>query len=312
MAPSRPDFQDLKRRVSVERILGERGLLHTFSVSASKLVGPCPLHHGDSRNAFVVSRARNLWYCFTACRAGGDVIDLVRHLDHVGYAEAGRVLARLAGPEILAPSPPAGAFRPFTRSLNLDPNVPFLHEKGICPATAASFQCGLYRATGFLEGCVAVRLHDPQGNPLGYAGRTLDPQRAQRTGKWRLPAALPKRSILFNYHRIAARIAGGLALVEDPWSVMRFAQLRLPAVAILGTTISTEQCALLARAAAILLMLDGDAAGRQATSVVRNQLVAAGLRVVTTALPENTDPDQLADAELHAAWDCFSGLHQKP
>lgn len=312
MTPSRPDFQDLKRRVSLEQVLAERGLLHTFSVSTHNLVGPCPLHRGDSRNAFVVSRARNLWYCFTACRVGGDVIDLVRRLDHVGYAEAGRVLARLAGPQILAPPPQPAAFRPFTRSLNLDPNVPFLREKQIRPATAASFQCGLYRGTGFLEGCVAVRLHDPQGNPLGYAGRTLDPQRAQRTGKWRLPAALPKRSILFNYHRIAARLAGGLALVEDPWSVMRLAQVQIPAVAILGTTLSTEQCALLARAPAILLMLDGDNAGRQATRVVRDQLVAAGLHVVTTALPDNTDPDQLADPELRAAWDCFLALRQKP
>ena len=131
-------------------------------------------------------------------------------------------------------------------------------------------------------------------------------------GKWRLPAALPKRSILFNYHRIADQLAAGLALVEDPWSVMRFAQVQLPAVAILGTTLSTEQCALLTRAAAILLMLDGDAAGRLATSVVRDELVAASIRVVTTTLPNNTDPDQLADPELRAAWDCFSGLRPKP
>lgn len=312
MAPSRPDFQDLKRRVSLEQLLDQRGLLHTFSVSPNKLVGPCPLHRGDSRNAFVVSRARNLWYCFTACRARGDVIELVRRLDHVGYAEAGRVLARLAGPVILAPPTQPAAFRPFTRTLNLDPNIPFLREKAIRPATAASFQCGLYRGTGSLERCVAVRLHDPQGHPLGYAGRTLDPLRAQRTGKWRLPAALPKRSILFNYHRIAHQLTGGLAVVEDPWSVMRFAQLQLPAVAILGTTISTEQCALLVRAPAILLMLDGDPAGRQATRVVREQLVTAGLRVVTADLPDNTDPDQLADSQLQAAWDCFSALHQKP
>ena len=56
----------------------------------------------------------------------------------------------------------------------------------------------------------------------------------------------------------------------------------------------------------------GDAAGRLATSVVRDQLVAASIRVVTTTLPNNTDPDQLADPELRAAWDCFSGLRQKP
>ena len=196
--------------------------------------------------------------------------------------------------------------------MNLDPDTPFLRDKGIRPATAAAFHSGFYRGRGFLQDCVAVRLHDQDGKPLGYAGRTLDPHRAQRTGKWRLPAALPKHAILFNYHRVAPRLAGGLAVVEDPWSVMRFAQLGLPAVAILGTTISIDQRSLLASAPAILLMLDGDPAGRLATTALHEQLVATGPRVVTTALPENTDPDQLSDAELAAAWACFSGLRQTP
>lgn len=309
MAPSRPDFQDLKRRVSIEHVLGERGLLAAFSVSRHKLLGPCPLHRGDSRTAFVVSRSRNLWYCFTGCRVGGDVIDLVRRLDHVGYAEAGRLLARLAGPALL-PAPAPAVFRPFTATLGLEPDTPFLREKGIRPDTALAFQSGLYRGRGFLQGCLAVRLHDPDGDPVGYAGRVLDPSRARRLGKWRLPAALPKRSLLFNYHRVRHRLGAGLALVEDPWSVMRFAQAGIPAVAIMGTNLSHEQRALLSPAPAILLMLDGDAAGQHASLDIRAQLIASGVRVVRATLPENTDPDQLADTELHAAWNTFSALRQ--
>lgn len=296
--------------MSIERVLGERGLLQTLSVSTHKIVGPCPLHHGDSQTAFVVSRSRNLWHCFTGCRAGGDVIDLVRKLDHVGYIQAGRTLARLAGAELLAP--PAGVvFRPFTASLALNPDTPFLRDKGIRPETAATFHSGLYRGRGFLQGCVAVRLHDPNGDPLGYAGRTLDPDHSRRFGKWRLPAALPKRSLLFNYHRVQHRLREGIALVEDPWSVMRFAQAGLPAAALLGTTLSPQQHALLAPAAAILLVLDGDPAGQTATPAIRAQLLAAGQLVVAATLPENTDPDQLTDAELHALWDGFAVLRQK-
>ena len=310
MAPSRPDFQDLKRRVSIERVLGERGLLRTLAVSTHKIVGPCPLHRGDSRTAFVVSRSRNLWHCFTGCRAGGDVIDLVRKLDDVGYAEAGRTIARLAGTELLPPPAPV-VFRPFTASLALNPDTPFLREKGIRPETAATFQSGLYRGRGFLQGCVAVRLHDANGDPLGYAGRTLDPDRARRFGKWRLPAALPKRSLLFNYHRVRHRLGEGLALVEDPWSVMRLSQAGLPAAAMLGTTLSPQQHTLLATAAAILLLLDGDEAGRTATPAIRAQLLADGHLVVTATLPENTDPDQLTDIELHTLWDGFAALRQR-
>lgn len=310
MAPSRPDFQDLKRRVSIERVLDERGLLQTLSVSTHKIVGPCPLHNGDSRTAFVVSRSRNLWHCFTGCRAGGDVIDLVRKLDHVGYVEAGRTLTRLAGAELLAPPAPV-VFRPFTASLALNPDTPFLRDKAIRPETAATFHSGLYRGRGFLQGCVAVRLHDANADPLGYAGRTLDPDHARRFGKWRLPPALPKRSLLFNYHRVRHRLREGIALVEDPWSVMRFTQAGIPAAALLGTTLSPQQQALLAPAAAILLVLDGDDAGRTATPAIKAQLLAAGQLVVAAALPQNTDPDQLTDAELHALWDGFANLRHK-
>ena len=165
------------------------------------LIGPCPIHRGDSTTAFVVTRSKNLWHCFTRCHDGGDVVDLVRRLDESDYRSTAVYLASLAGTAATPTAPDSIPFRPFPSRLKLDPAVTFLADKGIRENTARSFEAGEYRGTGFLEGCVAVRLHDPLGHPLGYAGRVLESNSA-RPGKWRLPARLPKRSILFNFHRI--------------------------------------------------------------------------------------------------------------
>ncbi|MCU0293848.1 MAG: CHC2 zinc finger domain-containing protein [Thermoanaerobaculaceae bacterium] len=298
MTPARSlDFRFLKAHVTVERVLEARGLLASLRLRGNNLVGPCPIHGGDAPNGFVVSRAKNLWYCFTRCRAGGDVVDLVCLLDRSSYRETALYLASLAGATAHRPAPPPPAFRPFTARLDLNPRAPFLASKGICPATARAFDCGLFRGSGFLEGCVAVRLHDPRGQPLGYAGRILDPDRA-RHGKWKLPARLPKRSLLFNYHRAHGHPHRGLVVVEDPWSVMRLAQLRIPAVALLGTALSSEQAALLAPCSRILLMLDGDAAGRLAARDLLARL--APTQVGVAELPDRLDPDQLDDHDLEA------------
>ncbi len=300
------DFRDLKGRVAIEHVLADLGLLTGFSRRGDKLVGPCPLHRGDSNTAFVVTRSRNLWYCFTRCRGGGDVIDLVRRLRGYSYQNTARYLADLSG---VAPPPAVTppAFVPFTASITLDPRSPFLGQKQIRPDTARAFEAGAYHGRGFLQGCVAVRLHDPTGQPLGYAGRTLDPERVLREGKWRLPPRFPKASVLFNYHRVAAQLHRGLVLVEDPWSVMRLTQIGIPALALLGTTLSKAQHSRIESAPRILLMLDGDAAGRVATHDLRQSLPTgrSGPRVASVMLPEGIDPDQLSDRELHTSCALF-------
>jgi DNA primase len=298
------DFRFLKCHVTIERVLDARGLLDTMRPHGDNLFGPCPIHGGDSKNAFVVSLTKNLWHCFTRCRAGGDVVDLVRRLDSTDYRTTALYLASLADTTMPASRavPDTRPFQPFTARLSLDPAVPFLAQKGIRPDTARVFDCGLFRGAGFLQGCVAVRLHDPAGHPIGYAGRVMDPDRA-RHGKWRLPARLPKRSLLYGLHRIQNRADHGIVIAEDPWSVMRLAQIGAPAVALLGTTLSSEQAALLAPFPRILLMLDGDEAGRLAASDLRSRLVTP--QVGVAELPEGLDPDQLADHDLRAICGLF-------
>lgn len=99
MIPPRLIFSRLKRRVSIETLPAANGWLGSFQKRGDRLTGPCPLHGGDNPHAFVVSRSKNLWYCFTVCRAGGDVVELARRLLGLSYAETARCRTSLADGE---------------------------------------------------------------------------------------------------------------------------------------------------------------------------------------------------------------------
>jgi DNA primase len=303
MYPSPLAFSYLKRLVCIEQVLSARGVIASLKPCGQRLIGPCPVHHGDHPQAFVVDRSKDLWYCFTRCRSGGDVVALVQRMDHCPYPEVARYLASLAQrsttPARAEARAPHRAYQPYTRTLRLDPHAPLLAQKGIWAETARHFEAGAYPGPGFLQGCLAIRLHDPHGRPLGYAGRRLDPAQAQHYGKWKFPPGLPKREILYGFHRLPAPLPQGLAVVECPWGVMRLAQIGIPAVALLGLHLSCPQLELLRRNSRIVLMLDGDPAGRSASCQIADTLNQYTHTLVHRIdLPPGLDPDDLDDFEL--------------
>ena len=300
MIPPHLDFKYLKRAVSISRVLTDKGLISQFRVRGHKLTGPCPVHGGDNPGAFVANLSKNVWHCFTGCASGGDVIELVKRMDRIPLGEVARYLSSLAdSTPVHHPdrSPVAKPFRPFTRRLDLNPYTPFLEQKTIYPETARRFEAGVWNRPGFLKDCIGVRLHDPKSKPLGYAGRRLNPIDIKKYGKWKFPTSLPKSSLLYNYHRVRSHIKRGLVVVECPWGVMRLAQLSIPAVALLGTSLSPIQVDLLRNATRIILMLDGDVAGKNAIQNIRKKLDSV-LHITSFSLPDGLDPDDLNDSQL--------------
>jgi DNA primase len=300
-------FRHLKAQVGIGVILSRYGLDRHLNRRGDQLFGPCPLHGGDNQTAFRVNLARGIWRCFTAC-GGGDQVELIRKIERCSYREAARHLQRLAAalpkapPAINPPIPPREpTFTPFTRSLVLNPRCHFLQNlKAILPATAARFEAGTSGSSAFLKNMVAVRLHDMDGNPLGYCGRRLDPNEASRLGKWHFPKNLPKKQILYNAHRARCFQNQGIALVECPWAVMRIAQAGFPnAVAQLGTSLSQIQITWLANASFVLLMLGGDPPGHRAALSILNTLPAT-TKVLQYKLPDNMEPEDLPDSYLRS------------
>src|ERR1051326_8357462 len=54
--------------------------------------GCCPIHGGQSRDAFHVNLAKNVFHCF-ACGAAGTVLDFVAAMDRCSLREAALKLA---------------------------------------------------------------------------------------------------------------------------------------------------------------------------------------------------------------------------
>jgi DNA primase len=141
-----------------------------------------------------------------------------------------------------------------------------------------------------LKGCVAVRLHDGAGYPLGYAGRRLDSGAAATRGKWVFPPRLPKSSLLYGLHRAHGKV---VVVTECPWSVLRLAQIGVPGVGLLGVGISSGQQDLLQQFERVYAMMDGDPAGRIAARALAHRV---GAHILD--LPDGLDPDDLHDEEL--------------
>ena len=309
MIPNHLNFADLKRRVSIMTVLNTKEAMTPLKKRGDQLCGPCPVHGGDNPNAFVISLSKNIWHCFTRCNTGGDVIKLVRCLYGKDYRQTADLLSSLAHTAATSPSVCSAQYRkqsftPFTARLPLDASTPWLLKKQIKPATASRFEVGAYHGKGFLSGCIAVRLHDLRGHPIGYAARQLNPHLAKQYGKWKFPPGLPKNEILYNFHRIRSAKPKAVVVVECPWGVMRLAQLNIPAVSLLGIHLSAVQFDILKKLPRVVLMLDGDYAGRSATIRIR-KILEPYTKVQCITLPSDLDPDDLTDNALLSATNHF-------
>ncbi|MFH0725927.1 MAG: toprim domain-containing protein [Pseudomonadota bacterium] len=297
------DFKELKSKIAIDQVLRAYGLDRWLHRKNDYLYGPCPLHRGDNITAFRVHLSRGVWHCFTGC-GGGDIVELVRHIEKCSYAQAGRILSRLienAGPQprFQPPLLAKRAFRPYTQRLFLNPNVPFLQDhKKISVHTAFTYEAGTSAKSAFLKDMVAVRLYDLTGNPLGYCGRRLDPLEIKKRGKWRFPPNFPKSTVLFNAHRAIPYIHKGIILVECPWAAMRFAQANVKnTAALLGTALSPIQIQWITKAPKVLLMLDGDPAGNKAANHIFAMLKGR-LDVIVYRLPDGLEPEDLPDDKI--------------
>jgi DNA primase len=312
MIPDHLNFADLKRRVSIVTVLNAKRGMAPFKKRGDQLFGPCPVHGGDNPNAFVISLSKNIWHCFTRCNTGGDVIKLVQRLYGKDYRQTAAFLSSLAytapaSLTVCSAQYRKKSFKPFTARLRLDASTPWLLKKQIKPATAKRFETGAYHGTGFLSGCIAVRLHDLRGHPIGYAARQLNPIVAKQYGKWKFPLRLPKNEILYNFHRITSANPKAVVVVECPWGVMRLAQLNIPAVALLGIHLSSLQLDILKKISRVVLMFDGDYAGTSATNRVHKTLQPY-TKVHCITLPSDLDPDDLTDKALLSATNHFFSL----
>src|SRR4051812_14437308 len=188
--------------------------------------------------------------------------------------------------------------KPLGFALTLNPLHPYFEKRGIAPGLVDTFGLGFCNR-GSMAGRVCIPIHDAQGQIVAYAGRWVGPKEdlPEGKGKYELPAGFRKDLELFNLHRV--KHCKHLVVVEGYFGAIRLHGLRIPAVALMGTSVSIQQLERLAHANArhITVLLDGDEAGREAAEKVAGSIAnVAWARIVH--LPDGAQPDTVGPAEL--------------
>lgn len=308
------DFSAVKQAVSLEAVLrhyqvpGLRKRRHQW-------VGHCPIHRGRRDDSFRASLGKNAFHCFS-CQAGGNVLDFVAAMEKCSIRQAALRLQRwfsIGAPDESTAGPEGAPARRSVRKGELvrkkeecnpplpfiltgvDPSHPYLGERGIDRATAVEFGVGFYAGPGLLSGRIVIPIANARGQTVAYAGRALEGS----LPKYKLPAGFRKAWELFNLYRAAATGSKTVIVVEGYFDCLRVHRAGLPwVVALMGSSLSAQQeNALLESFDRVLLLLDGDAAGRAASRAIAARLSRRCL-AAEVHVPDGAQPDQLSLAAI--------------
>jgi len=308
------DFAAIKRSVDIRQVL-DHYCVRLKRVRQEYLRGLCPLPtHGSaqSRESFGVDTGRNVWACHSAscCQArrgkvGGNILDLVACMEACSVREAA---LRLRGwgdvsvetglrDQLVSKGKRSGRSQEELPRLSFTLRLqwhPYLEQRGILGQTAARFGVGYYGGSGFLRGRMVFPIHNVGGELVAYAGRTMD----GREPRYLFPPGFHKSQVVFNLHRAvecAARQGGVAIVVEGFFDCLKVHQAGYGnVVALMGASISDRQSELLDTFRELVVMLDGDEAGRRASRVLAARWPAASMAWV----PAGWQPDQLSSEEI--------------
>jgi DNA primase len=142
---------------------------------------------------------------------------------------------------------------------------------------------------------------DPTGRPIGFSGRALSQEEADKGAKYiNSPETdeYKKGRVLYGLHqaRVAMSKSREVVLVEGNFDVVSMHQAGIENVAApLGTALTEDQALLLRRRVEkVVVMFDGDGAGRKAAARAFPTLAGASLASYAVPLPQGEDPDSLA------------------
>jgi len=334
-------FDEIKRTVTLAMVIDRYGW-HLRKGGVEILRGKCPLpsHSSqESKESFIATLNKGTggaWSCHSnSCaaarggRRGGNVLDLVAAVEKCSVREAAiKLQTWFLVPAAGEPRDPAdkkpraetsagkepGAElvsrkndsagesetnQPLSFALqHIDHAHPYLKKRGITEETARKFGAGVFPGNGGMHGRFAFPIHNAKGELVAYAGRSIDGTEP----RYKFPAGFHKSQELFNLHRVAGDLS--VVLVEGFFDCIKVCQAGYPCVALMGSTMSPTQEKLLAENFSnIVVMLDGDEAGRAATQIISDRLQQAVFKVEAVELPDGVQPDLLSDVELRAALD---------
>lgn len=152
-----------------------------------------------------------------------------------------------------------------------------------------------------LRGRLTFPIQDVRGRVIGFGGRALEPDQEPKYLNTPESPVFHKRQALYGHPDAleAIRRAQRIILCEGYFDRIAFARAGLgEALATCGTALTPDHGAQLRRRAReIVLIFDGDEAGRRATEKALAILLPSGLRIRAAFIPGGADPDDLLKQE---------------
>jgi DNA primase len=328
-------FDEIKKTVPLAKAIEHYGI-PLRRVNENSLRGNCPLPmHGSekSKESFTATLNKGVggaWACQShSCiksrgRVGGNVLDFVAAMEQCSVRDAaiklqmwflvpaagnGSVLVgKEPHAEISAGKEPepkrveeetngvgeSESNKPLSFELqNIDHFHPYLTERGVTNETAEKFGVGFFSGKGSMHDRIVIPIHSSLGELVAYAGRSIDGSEP----RYKFPAGFHKSLELFNLHRVRGELS--VVLVEGFFDCMTVTQAGYPCVALMGSTMSKAQENLLAENFAhVIVMLDGDEAGKRAAVEIADRLQRVVFQVQLVELVNDVQPDQLSEGEL--------------
>jgi DNA primase len=306
------------------------------------LRGKCPLpSHGSekSKESFTATLNKGVggaWACQSqSCikargRVGGNVLDFVAAMEQCPVRDAAIKLqtwflvpAAGNGAGSIGKEPHAKSFagkepednlvskketngggesesnKPLTFNLqNIDHAHPYLNERGVSAEIAQKFGVGFFSGKGSMHDRIVIPIHNSKGELVAYAGRSIDGSEP----RYKFPAGFHKSLELYNLNRVRDELS--IVLVEGFFDCMKVTQAGFPCVALMGSTMSNAQEELIRQHFAhVVVMLDGDEAGRGAGEGITDRLRRIVYQVDVVALADGMQPDQLSIDDVHQVMD---------
>jgi DNA primase len=334
-------FDEIKKTVTLQMAIDQYGI-SLRRVGPDTLRGKCPLPTHNSKTStesFTATLSKGVggaWACQSqSCiksrrRVGGNVLDFVAAMENCSVRDAAIKLQtwflvpaagashRSAGKEPYAESSAGKEPESIPVSKNKNEGVgesesnkplsftlqkidcahPYLNDRGLSDEIALTFGVGVFPGKGSMQGRCVIPIHNAHGELVAYAGRAIDGTEP----RYKFPAGFHKSLELFNLHRVKGELS--VVLVEGSFDCMKITQAGFPCVALMGSTMSKAQEQLLAEHFGhIIVMLDGDEAGRSAADGIADRPRRVVYQVDVTVLSENMQPDQLSVDEVHGLLD---------
>lgn len=316
------DINQINQMADFHKIL----LHYDFSnvtVSESKMRACCKLHNGNKSTSFEVDTDKNLWYCHSSCKTGGNAINLVQQLEGCDFFTACYIVADISGFRVDSIHARRrdvedaqkiqdwfDCLKPKIISLpiykpSFYPSQIVQSYRGLNSSTLSSANVSFYpiypmdeEKKLFNRICFPLTI---KGKMVGVSLRSI---KKDDMIKWiHLPKGFKKSYFLYNYDECSTYMSENniteVIVVEGILDCLKFKQSGIfNVVALLGSSISSAQTTLLMRIATTLVIsLDGDKVGIES----RNKIIKrfhSSFDLFYIDYNENEDPNSLSEEEL--------------